>query len=80
MKTIQSAMLAAVLILCGAAYGYAQQSQQAAQAPVQQSSLHGPALKSETREVRVDVIVTDKKGTYVRDLKKEEFKDWEDNK
>jgi VWFA-related protein len=106
MKTIQSTMLAAVLILCGAVFVYAQQAQQAggaqqsstpatgaqspasaagaaspqAQAPVQQSPLHGPALKSETREVRVDVIVTDKKGAYIHDLKKEEFKIWEDNK
>ncbi len=111
MKTIQSAILAAVLVLSGAIFVYAQQGQQAgaaqqsstpapapaataqspapaaadggaqqAQAPVQQSPLHGPALKSETREVRVDVIVTDKKGAYVRDLKKEEFKVWEDNK
>jgi len=37
-------------------------------------------LKTVTREVRVDVVVTDKKGTYIRDLKKEDFKVWEDNK
>ncbi|MGC2721915.1 MAG: VWA domain-containing protein, partial [Candidatus Acidiferrales bacterium] len=56
------------------------------QAPVQQAApqqvplAQGAPLKSETREVRVDVIVTDKKGTYVRDLKKEDFKVWEDSK
>ncbi len=40
----------------------------------------GSVLKSESREVRVDVVVTDKKGNYVRDLKKEDFRVWEDNK
>ena len=39
-----------------------------------------PVLKSESREVRVDVVVTDKKGNYIRDLKKEDFRVWEDNK
>src|ERR1700733_3355257 len=37
-------------------------------------------IKSETRAVRVDVIVTDKKGNYIHDLKAEDFKVYEDNK
>jgi len=39
-----------------------------------------PTIKSETRAVRVDVIVTDKKGNYIHDLKAEDFKVYEDNK
>ena len=39
-----------------------------------------PTIKSEARAVRVDVIVTDKKGNYVHDLKAEDFKVYEDNK
>src|ERR1700683_1915583 len=39
-----------------------------------------PTIKSETRAVRVDVIVTDKKGNYVHDLKAEDFQVYEDNK
>ena len=34
----------------------------------------------ETRLVLVDTVVTDKKGTYLRDLTSKEFKIWEDNK
>jgi VWFA-related protein len=39
-----------------------------------------PAIKSESKIVRVDVIVTDKKGNYVHDLKPEDFRVFEDNK
>src|ERR1700678_2910822 len=39
----------------------------AAQAPTQ-------AIKAETREVRVDVVVTDKKGDYVTDLTQKDLK------
>src|SRR5271170_1834814 len=45
----------------------------AAQAPAH-------AIKAETREVRVDVVVTDKKGNYITDLTQKEFKVYEDNK
>ena len=37
-------------------------------------------LKAETREVRVDVVVTDKKGNYVEDLKTSDFRLYEDDK
>jgi hypothetical protein len=42
-------------------------AQQQAQTPP------GPAIKAETREVRVDVVVTDKKGNYVQDLTTKDF-------
>ena len=40
----------------------------------------GPVLKTESRLVRVDVVVTDKKGNYVSDLTAKDFKVLEDNK
>jgi len=48
------------------------------QAPVQAPG--GPVLKSESRLVRVDVVVTDKKGNYVSDLTAKDFQVFEDNK
>ncbi|MDP8980644.1 MAG: VWA domain-containing protein, partial [Acidobacteriota bacterium] len=40
----------------------------------------GPVIKTETRLVLVDTVVTDKKGNYIRDLTAKDFKVWEDNK
>ena len=37
-------------------------------------------IKQESRLVLVDAVVTDKKGSYVRDLKQNDFKVYEDNK
>jgi VWFA-related protein len=39
-----------------------------------------PVIRTETREVLVDVVVTDKKGQYIGDLEMKDFKVWEDNK
>ncbi len=39
-----------------------------------------PVIKSQTRLVLVDTVVTDKKGNYIRDLNAKDFKVWEDNK
>jgi VWFA-related protein len=39
-----------------------------------------PVLKSETRVVLVDAVVTDKKGEYVHGLTAKDFRVWEDNK
>ena len=64
----------------GAAAPQAQSPAPAQDAQTQQPAPGGSVLKTVTREVRVDVVVTDKKGNYVRDLKKEDFKVWEDNK
>ena len=40
----------------------------------------GTVIRSETRVVLVDAVVTDKKGGYVRDLKQKDFKVYEDGK
>src|SRR6202166_2750006 len=37
-------------------------------------------IRTETRLVLVDTVVTDKKGSYVRDLAQKDFKVWEDGK
>jgi VWFA-related protein len=37
-------------------------------------------IRTESRVVLVDAVVTDKKGNYVRDLKQKDFRVWEDNK
>jgi VWFA-related protein len=44
------------------------------------SQTNSPTIKTETRAVRVDVVVTDRKGNYVHDLKADDFKVYEDNK
>jgi VWFA-related protein len=55
---------------------------QAAQTPAspQAQTPAGGAIKAETREVRVDVVVTDKKGNYVQDLTTNDFRLYEDDK
>ena len=40
----------------------------------------GAVIRTETKLVLVDAVVTDKKGDYVRDLTAKEFKVWEDGK
>ncbi len=57
-----------------------QSSQTSAPPQAEQAPTQLPTIKSETRAVRVDVIVTDKKGNYVHDLKAGDFKVYEDNK
>ncbi len=47
-----------------------------AQAPPESPNV----IRTETRLVLVDTVVTDKKGEYVRDLTQKEFRVWEDNK
>lgn len=60
--------------------------QQPAPPPPQATQAAAPAgqspvtIKKETKLVLVDAVVTDKKGNYVRDLKQDEFKVYEDNK
>jgi len=48
-----------------------------AQAPAEPSA---PVLKSESKVVRVDVVVTDKKGHYIRDLTAKDFHVFDNNK
>jgi len=40
----------------------------------------GAVIRTETKLVLVDAVVTDKKGNYIHDLQAKEFKVWEDNK
>lgn len=47
-----------------------------AQAPVDS----GTVLRTETKLVLVDAVVTDKKGNYLKDLTAKDFKVWEDGK
>ncbi|HXQ26479.1 MAG TPA: VWA domain-containing protein [Candidatus Acidoferrales bacterium] len=76
---------AALLLLAGAwaagravlapATVRAQDSAPAAQAPA-----GTPVLRTESREVRVDVIVTDKKGNYIHDLTPKDFRVFDNDK
>ncbi|MGC1989254.1 MAG: VWA domain-containing protein, partial [Candidatus Acidiferrales bacterium] len=55
--------------------------QQPSSAAAQQSQTPpGPSIKAVTREVRVDVVVTDKKGNYIQDLTTKDFRLYEDDK
>src|SRR5450759_375379 len=51
-------------------------------APAQQAQPQGAptVIRTETKLVLVDVVVTGKKGAYVEDLELKNFKVWEDNK
>jgi VWFA-related protein len=40
----------------------------------------GAVIRTETKLVLVDAVVTDKKGNYIHDLEQKDFKVWEDNK
>jgi VWFA-related protein len=40
----------------------------------------GAVIRTETRVVLLDTVVTDKKGNYLRNLTAKDFKVWEDNK
>jgi VWFA-related protein len=80
--TINVATLAAVLFF-GIGLSVCAQEQPAppaaqASSPTEQQS--GPVIRKETKLVLVDAVVTDKKGNYVRDLTKTDFKVFEDNK
>jgi VWFA-related protein len=58
----------------------APQESSAAAAQQQSQTPPGPSIKAETREVRVDVVVTDKKGNYIQDLTTKDFHLYEDSK
>ena len=57
-----------------------QNAQESVPQPASQPQTPTPSIKTESRAVRVDVIVTDKKGNYIHDLKAEDFRVYEDNK
>jgi VWFA-related protein len=71
-------MRRSVLILIGVGWvaSGVGRAQQPSAAPEQSSAI----IRSETRLVLVDSVVTDKKGNYVRDLTMKDFRVWEDNK
>ncbi len=62
-----------LLPLLTAVSAYGQQPEVPAQ-PVS-----APSIKTETRLVLVDAVVTDKKGNYIHDLTSKDFRVWEDN-
>src|SRR5216684_1799012 len=72
-KVLNVAVIAAALGL-GAAIVRAQE--QSAQPPAPS----GAVIRTETKVVLVDAVVTDKKGNYVHGLTAKDFKVWEDNK
>src|SRR5580704_3685672 len=55
-------------------------AQTPASAPAATTPPQSPVIKSESKLVIVDAVVTDKKGNYVHDLKQGDFKVYEDNK
>lgn len=57
-----------------------QPAQTAQPAPAQSQIPVAPPVKSEVRVVRVDVVVTDKRGNYIHDLAATDFRVYEDNK
>jgi VWFA-related protein len=61
---------------------FAQAAQEPAKqdAPAQQPVATTPTIRTESRIVLVDAVVTDKKGNYVRELTQKDFKVYEDNK
>src|ERR1700752_3240038 len=78
-----AAAITAALLFGNVSSGRAQQpppppTPPAAQAAPAQPS--GVVIRKETKLVLVDAVVTDKKGNYVRDLKQDGFKVYEDNK
>src|ERR1700743_1066950 len=77
MQTFGTRLLMAVVLTAGAGvYGQDTQGEGNPQTPVNT----GTGIKTETRLVVVDAVVTDKKDNYVKDLKQKDFKVFEDGK
>ncbi len=70
-----SGRIAGILLVMLAAAGQAQEQPKAGAVPDS-----GAVIRTETRVVLVDAVVTNKKGEYVHDLTAKDFKVWEDNK
>lgn len=73
-------VLAVVATMAGALSAQNQEPAKPADAGTQQPMATAPVIRTESRIVLVDTVVTDKKGHYISDLKKEDFKVFEDNK
>ena len=67
-------------LFLGQLAGQTPQAPAPAAAPAEAVAQGGPAIKTESRLVLVDAVVTDKKGGYVHDLTQNDFKVFEDNK
>jgi VWFA-related protein len=77
-------MAIAAAVLCANVSSLRAQQQPAPPTPAAQAAApaeqSGVTIRKETKLVLVDAVVTDKKGNYVRDLKQNEFRVYEDNK
>ncbi|HXZ12056.1 MAG TPA: VWA domain-containing protein [Candidatus Sulfotelmatobacter sp.] len=82
MKLARILVIFAVTFLLGlSAFLHAQQDQETAAPQTAQAPAAGvPAIRAESKLVRVDVVVTDKKGNYIHDLTLSDFKVFEDDK
>jgi VWFA-related protein len=76
---VSTALFVALGLTMSARMG-AQQAPAQAAVPDAQVVQQPTVLRSESRLVLVDAVVTDKKGKYVHDLKQEDFRVFEDNK
>ena len=63
-----------ITVLCLAGSTLPAQSSRAPSTPADSGNL----IRTETKLVLVDVVVTDKKGNYIRDLTAKDFRVWED--
>jgi VWFA-related protein len=84
LSKIRPLTFVALLLLAGAAIGRTQQNPAAdSQAPAAQPPAAVPSgssvLRAESSVVRVDVIVTDKKGNYMHDLTAKDFHVFDNN-
>jgi len=77
-----AAIIAAALVFAIPSLSWAQQPPPppAQATPAAEPVAGGVVIKKESKLVLVDAVVTDKKGEYIRDLKREDFKVFEDNK
>jgi VWFA-related protein len=73
-------LLTAASLLGFLATANAQEAQQPSPPPAQAPAAGAPAIRAESKIVRVDVVVTDKKGNYIHDLALSDFKVFEDDK
>jgi VWFA-related protein len=77
-RAIRIAGLGVLLMSTALVAGQAPAGQQPAAQPA--AGGQGPTFKVQVDYVEVDVLVTDARGNYVRDLKKEDFQIFEDGK
>src|SRR5271169_5557199 len=75
LRHIKAPLAAALLILAPAIV----RAQQSSPASAPSAAPTSPVLRAESRVVRVDVIVTDKKGNYIHDLTAKDFHVFDNN-